>query len=192
MSNVKILCRYCGTAMSIPKSKLIQRFGRVVKLKCKDDTCKGITAFEVNQEFADSVNLFDKKKASPASDPKTEVWNKKESQAQKAYFEYLDEGGVTKRVLLNPGDTVVGRKSSSSTADMIALETNDRKVSRKHFKITLLSTEKGLRLKIMDLDSLNGTYINDKNYKLSGRDVVALQNGDQILVGDLRLKVILI
>ncbi len=91
------------------------------------------------------------------------------SERDRAYLIVLAGADVGKMFKLDQGETVIGR---SHRAD-IRLE--DDSISRLHVKVTL----KGSSVTIEDLNSSNGTLVNDK--RISGD---ALGDGDKIRLGE--------
>ena len=77
----------------------------------------------------------------------------------------------------------IGRGDSSSgflpELDLTEHQGAENGVSRQHARIQL--TDRGVVL--IDMDSTNGTYLN--NYRLSAEQPYLLNNGDEILFGDL-------
>ncbi|MCA9973435.1 MAG: FHA domain-containing protein [Anaerolineales bacterium] len=81
------------------------------------------------------------------------------------------------------GEMFVGRSDGATgfepALDLTEFDAAAHGVSRQHAKIQL--TNRGVVL--VDLDSTNGTYLN--NFRLSANQPYLVNNGDEILLGDL-------
>jgi two-component system, cell cycle response regulator len=84
-----------------------------------------------------------------------------------------DETLLGKRIELSGGDLVIGR------GDDVDLSLPSESVSRRHARIY----RDGAAYRVDDLDSTNGTYVNDRL-----KETAVLRRGDQIKVGDTILK----
>lgn len=80
---------------------------------------------------------------------------------------------------------IIGRSDAQSVyppdIDLSSLRARDRGVSRRHAALVTYGSE----LHILDLDSVNGTFVNNK--RLLPESPYALRHGDRILLGDFEL-----
>jgi pSer/pThr/pTyr-binding forkhead associated (FHA) protein len=80
---------------------------------------------------------------------------------------------------------IIGRSDAQSVyppdIDLAPLQGRDRGVSRRHAALVTYGGE----LHILDLDSVNGTFVNNK--RLLPESPYALRHGDRILLGDFEL-----
>jgi pSer/pThr/pTyr-binding forkhead associated (FHA) protein len=80
---------------------------------------------------------------------------------------------------------IVGRSDAQSVyppdIDLAPMRARDRGVSRRHAALVTYGGE----LHILDLDSVNGTFVNNK--RLLPESPYALRHGDRILLGDFEL-----
>jgi pSer/pThr/pTyr-binding forkhead associated (FHA) protein len=80
---------------------------------------------------------------------------------------------------------IIGRSDAQSVyppdIDLASLRARDRGVSRRHAALVTYGGE----LHILDLDSVNGTFVNNK--RLLPESPYALRHGDRILLGDFEL-----
>lgn len=78
------------------------------------------------------------------------------------------------------GENLLGRSLEAEGCNLIDLsdEDLDEKISRQH----ALIEKHGSTVKIRDLGSLNGTYVNSQN-RLSQGSEIDLKNGDRIILG---------
>ena len=87
---------------------------------------------------------------------------------------------------LSKGKNSIGRKSSTNKSS-IQIKTKDRYFSREHCQIELKQDKKGdLLFELSDLDSSNGTFLNDE--KLINSSRVYLYENDIIKCGNSLLK----
>ena len=91
---------------------------------------------------------------------------------------FLDFAG--RRLALAPGSLVIGRGPDRDSADAV-LPVSDSTVSRHHARLHL----EGDRLTVTDLDSSNGTFVNDR--AVEGE--VELTAGDRLRLGRVRMVV---
>lgn len=83
--------------------------------------------------------------------------------------------------LKKAGEFLVGRKSVSQPCD-VEIQTSDRTISRRHFKLNISKTaSQSLEVFLQDNNSTNGLYLNEE--KLNQTDQVFLYNGDVIKCG---------
>lgn len=80
---------------------------------------------------------------------------------------------------------IIGRSDAQSVyppdIDLASFQARDRGVSRRHAALVTYSGE----LHILDLDSVNGTFVNNK--RLLPESPFALRHGDRIMLGDFEL-----
>jgi pSer/pThr/pTyr-binding forkhead associated (FHA) protein len=80
---------------------------------------------------------------------------------------------------------IIGRADAQSAfppdIDLAPYNGRDRGVSRRHAALTIYGNE----LHIVDLDSVNGTFVNSK--RLVADAPYALRSGDRILLGDFEM-----
>ncbi len=80
---------------------------------------------------------------------------------------------------------IIGRSDAQSVyppdIDLAPFQARDRGVSRRHAALVSYSGE----LHILDLDSVNGTFVNNK--RLLPESPFALRNGDRVLLGDFEM-----
>lgn len=97
---------------------------------------------------------------------------------QKQYYLYLNG----KRYPLSAGRNVVGRKASSSDAQ-VQIETSDLYMSRRHICIEVIRlTDGSTKVLVSNDKNKNSTYVN--GCKLNTGDRVVLTNGTQIKMGE--------
>ena len=95
------------------------------------------------------------------------------------YLYMAGSAGKSKRFALHPGDTIIGRESSSE------IVLSDPSISRLHAKITV--TDDQIRIKDgVKEPSSNGVYLN--NYKISGE--ATIREGDVLKIGVFRFEVL--
>lgn len=82
--------------------------------------------------------------------------------------------GVNEYKILE-GEFVIGRAKEDNPTNIQINEPGNLFVSRNHCKIY----NDGEKLEIMDIDSRNGTYVNDNKIK----EKVILKNGDKLKLG---------
>jgi pSer/pThr/pTyr-binding forkhead associated (FHA) protein len=98
--------------------------------------------------------------------------------------------GASKPVVARPGsEFLIGRSEKGSTSslglDLAPYEGWRRGVSRVHAR--LHHDKRGAALRITDLNSTNGTYLNER--PLSADTPTQLRDGDMIRLGDLTLRI---
>jgi pSer/pThr/pTyr-binding forkhead associated (FHA) protein len=102
--------------------------------------------------------------------------------------------GNYKENVLQYGINLIGRSPDQSLVDkynLIALETDDNKISRNHFYIEWGQNSRGEHfILIYDIGSSNGTFIQGfGDSQLEEEDKVYLVHNDHILIGDTSLYV---
>lgn len=108
-----------------------------------------------------------------------------------AKLELLDETkNIVESLFLRVGENVFGRLLTSQLhLNDKALTLHDPTVSKKHFSINMTRTKDHLKsdshITIKDLNSLNGTFLNEKEVKPN--TAIYLQNGDIITAGKCQL-----
>ena len=95
----------------------------------------------------------DKYGAQPESANQTIIMNKKKEAL--AWLVRIDKGRIVKKVRLKEGDNLIGKSSRSE------IVIDEEEVSEEHAKII----KTGKDYKIIDVGSLNGTYLNDTKVK---------------------------
>ena len=110
--------------------------------------------------------------------------------ADRHYYEgnELKGGGVPSwdyrhPVALAPGSTSIGRPSKSAglvpDIDVLAIS-GDSSVSRAH---AVLEWSEDGSLTVVDLDSTNGTFVNDIDHQMTPHEPLALADGDRVYLG---------
>ncbi len=100
-------------------------------------------------------------------------------------FRMSESGEVFKLQPITSEGYIIGRSDAQSAfppdIDLTPFNGRDRGVSRRHAALTIYGNE----LHIVDLDSVNGTFVNSK--RLMADAPYALRSGDRILLGDFEL-----
>jgi len=91
--------------------------------------------------------------------------------------------GIDKEYEITKGKSIVGRHNQNSVADIQIQELGMENISRNHCE---LENHEGI-LRIKDLDSKNGTYINDQ--KMDSHESYQLNNLDLLKLGNCTLEV---
>jgi len=91
--------------------------------------------------------------AQPESVNQTIIMNKKKEAL--AWLVRIDKGRIVKKVRLKEGDNLIGKSSRSE------IVIDEEEISEEHAKIF----KTGKNYKIIDIGSLNGTYLNDAKVK---------------------------
>ena len=91
--------------------------------------------------------------------------------------------GIDKEYEIPEGESIVGRHNQNSAADIQIQELGMENISRNHCE---LENHEGI-LRIKDLDSKNGTYINDE--KMDPHGLYQLNNLDLLRLGNCTLEV---
>lgn len=92
---------------------------------------------------------------------------------------------------LMPGKNIIGRKCETTPPEVnLAIETEDKYMSRNHCVIEVLQAKNGMTDFILsDSGSRNGTFLNGKPQKLNTYDEIYLKDRDCVQIG--RTKVVL-
>ncbi len=102
-----------------------------------------------------------------------------------AILQFLPSGQVVSLTLEKP--TILGREGESlehvEHIDLSDLNARQHGVSRQHCQFR----REGSQLVVTDLDSTNGTYLNDRRLE-AGKDAIVL-HGDKLILGTLHLLV---
>ncbi|MDP8222131.1 MAG: FHA domain-containing protein [Candidatus Lernaella stagnicola] len=103
------------------------------------------------------------------------LYTKQSGQQQHPFLECVEGEDVGKRFLIGEGRQVVGRSKQCH------IRLNDKHVSSRHAEVR----RGGVGLLIEDLESANGTFVNERRVKRA-----VLANNDEIRLGQSTLKVI--
>lgn len=178
MNTVHFTCQHCGKDFSYPKYELSAHLGKRVQMKCKQ--CGGrnkaqITLALLKGEQESKTELFQGETKDRALDiSKLVVQNEpmaKDSELQLPF-----------------GKTILGRKTDNAPDNKVVISNDDKTVSRNHCQIEKLKEANQVLFTIKDLQSANGTFINDE--PLQKEDEVYLMPGDIITIGNVTIKVI--
>lgn len=168
MSVIKIHCKHCHHENKVEFSASLA--GKKILFQCQNKACKEKVSFTMpNENHEDrSTLIFNDHSANPGV-----AFLILESERQKYKYQLKD------------GIQVIGRKSSNKYPD-IALDTDDRSVSRTHCIIDSFKNMTDKRcFVIRENNSKNGTYLNGN--KLSQDDEIYLEDGDDIQLGHISL-----
>lgn len=99
----------------------------------------------------------------------------------------VEENSLTlsQKLQLEAGINIIGRKSTDQKANLV-IDTEDKTISRAHFKIEVAKVHGRLIHYISDNNSTNKTWLNGK--ALDPIDSLALKHGDIIRVGKTTLR----
>ena len=183
MQEKRVKCTNCGVILDVRNSK-----GEAVKIitcpECKSQLKVNFPP-EAVQEPLEAKTVL----ANPSSGETTTVLGAGLSQSgdtqyvpkpniQKQYYLFLNG----KRYPLSAGRNVVGRKASSSDAQ-VQIETSDLYMSRRHICIEVIRlTDGSTKVFVSNDKNKNSTYVN--GCKLNTGDRVVLTNGTQIKMGE--------
>jgi hypothetical protein len=163
---IPVKCPHCKVGLKVDEQKIPKGITSFKCPKCKYDVPVSILGLnQVKTDFPgnNTVVLYPLKK--------------EEGQL----FVVPGEGTLEQKFILREGMYIVGRKAASSNAN-ICIETNDKLMSRAHFRIEVKTDAKGgLIHTISDNHSKNRTMYNGKY--LEEGEVIVLKNNDEIIIG---------
>ena len=182
MQEKRVKCTNCGAVLSVRNSKNEE----LKIITCKVCKTQLIVKFPpIAKEPLEAKTVL----ANPSSGEATTVLGAGLSQSgdtqyvpkpniQKQYYLFLNG----KRYPLSAGRNVVGRKASSSDAQ-VQIETSDLYMSRRHICIEVIRlTDGSTKVFVSNDKNKNSTYVNGS--KLNTGDRVVLTNGTQIKMGE--------
>lgn len=95
--------------------------------------------------------------------------------------------GIAQQIPLAMGNNIIGRKASSSTAQL-QIETADRSMSRQHCQISIEYYDNRLWYIIADAGSTQGTFLDaERKQRLSQYDQIYLSSNANIYIGQARI-----
>lgn len=184
MQEKRVKCTNCGVILDVRNSK-----GEAVKIitcpKCKSQLKVNFPPEAVQEPLEAKTVLVN----TPSGESPTVLGGAGLSQSgdtqyvpkpniQKQYYLFLNG----KRYPLSAGRNVVGRKASSSDAQ-VQIETSDLYMSRRHICIEVIRlTDGSTKVFVSNDKNKNSTYVNGS--KLNTGDRVVLTNGTQIKMGE--------
>ena len=160
---IAIKCPYCQVGLKVDEGKLPLGITSFKCPKCKQAIPISLVTSKVKEEEAETQLLQPVKKSvgklTVMANPDTE----------------------TQTFLLQEGIFIIGRQSSASKADL-AIQTNDRSMSREHLRLEVKKEERGgYKHFLSDNNSKNHTLYNNKY--LEEGEIVVLQDNDEIIIG---------
>lgn len=166
-----IQCPKCKTKKKIKINEELR--GKKISFLCKTTGC--------NEKIS---TIIPSKTQSPQA-RKTIILNTK-SDHSVASIILMDENGNTPKIYkIKKGINIVGRIANKTLAD-IAIESDDRYMSRTHCTITTSSIGENTQYIIKDYQSKNDTFIN--GLLLKKEEEIYLQNDDILQLGKTKLK----
>jgi len=164
-------CPKCNVKKTIKVNEELR--GKKISFTCKTENCKEkvIVQIPINPPVDNNR--------------KTVILNTKASYSTASLFHINESGEKIKKYKISNGTNLIGRKSSEKKVD-IAIDTDDKFVSRMHCTITTTNTGDKKNFILKDYQSRNDTYIN--NQLLGKEEEIYLQNHDIIQIGKTKLK----
>ena len=162
---IPVKCPHCGVGLKVDEQKIPKGITSFKCPKCKHDI--PVSILELNRD-----------NSTPESNTVVlHPLKKKEG----VLVVLSGEGTEEQKISLREGVYIIGRKASSSKAD-ICIETDDKLMSRSHLRVEVKADAKGgLIHTISDNHSKNRTMYNDKY--LEAGEVIVLKNNDEIMIG---------
>lgn len=177
---IELSCKNCKQVFKTPVRPLLKYFEKHVSISC--DNCQASQQIAVTKELF----LYGGSDTSKTTilDSGSDRW----MSGDRLFLRALgSENEKTNRFEIKEGQNILGRKpQTEENENGIAIETNDRRISRTHCAIWLVKKVNLLACTIRDMKSVNGTFLNGE--KLHQIDEVYLKRGDVIGIGDLELR----
>lgn len=157
MIQQRIKCPKCNVVLDVQNSQN----HRELLVRCPKCSTRLRVKFDIDDE-----------------EPHTMILSTKQNEGSTGWIEFRGE-----RYNLNVGHNVIGRASSSSSAN-VSIRTTDKTMSRNHALVEVIRLKRG-RVKIVLSNSKktqdNPTFLNDE--KLDDLDKIVLEDGDCIRMG---------
>lgn len=183
MAIIKIPCPYCGKEALVQSNVLIPKFGKTVKLECKNTSCGKLFSITINEEFAAKVNLF----SHLSVGTKTVIEIPKDKEKNTVNNAFLKNGDSGESYKLSEGINVIGRQSLIAKEQTLGIITDDTTMSRIHCEIVVNKNSTGLELILSDKKSKNRTYLNDDKEMIKQNEKIFLNDGDCLLLGQTKI-----
>jgi len=167
-----VQCPKCGSKKKIKVNEELA--GKRISFVCKTEGCH------------EKIMVKIPSVSSSQGSRKTVVLSTGTKNAMASLIHIDEDGNDVKTYKIKKGTNIIGRHSSSPKAN-IAIEAEDRFMSRTHCTITTASLSNSIHFIIKDYQSKNDTYIN--GHILGENEEIYLQNDDIIQLGKTKLKI---
>ncbi|MCR4921601.1 MAG: FHA domain-containing protein [Bacteroidaceae bacterium] len=171
-NTIKIKCPQCGAVLTVKSVPGIEE----KNITCP--VCKTTSPFRRYEQFAASDET--QYRPLPSSDDATIY------AASSLRVGRLVDVATGRAYPLQSGINIVGRKATSSTAD-VQVQTTDRHMSRRHAQIKVVrGSASHLVHTLSNAENKNATKVNGR--VLKSDDSIVLQHGDVILFGSFEMR----
>lgn len=185
MDDYKFKCLSCNSITSVKVGFLLPYSGKLVVIKCANPAC--------GAPFKIQVPVYNSDTPSINQIPEDEIALTEIPSAARNSFHFVklkvlpNQKTEGQSFILKMREQSVGRLSlvPGDFKPDIPIVTNDRKISKNHFQILQTKNQFGDTEAILkDIQSVNGTFVNESTVSLSHTEEIYLYNGDRIRIGE--------